>query len=492
MNQRHNATECVLLTGVGRSAIAVVAVTGPQAAEFLQHCFRPNHHKPLAAGQVRYGQWNPAALSADDQSSSESSPSSATEHSVVESNAVESNAGESIVVVPRQTGETAFSWNRPQAAGTQVAPADGKPEQLDFEIHCHGGQAAAERIVEDLIALGAVNRLPHPTEGLPSPLGRARHQNHDQRLIDEASEMLLRCPTAQTAAIALEQTRGALAAWRTNALGQLAADERAFSLITAQAKRLTKRGAVGLRLDQPWNLVLAGPPNVGKSSLLNAMVGYDRSITMDLPGTTRDVLEAQTVYQGWPMRLLDTAGLHHSDQPIERQGIESAIEAVKTADAVALVLQADTALETHPTAARQPATLDSHIVELLGQTSNEHDPQAAHRVLWVWNKCDLAGAPDMLPELPGTVALLDHWIETSATTPSGIEHFMSQLIRLLKEPLYTSLEAAQDASAASVSNDSGQATAVGPVPVCQRQQAALAQIAECTNANALRTLLQAL
>ena len=60
---------------------------------------------------------------------------------------------------------------------------------------------------------------------------------------------------------------------------------------------------------QPWRVVFGGPANVGKSSLINALVGYGRSIVHDLPGTTRDALTAATAIDGWPVELCDTAGL---------------------------------------------------------------------------------------------------------------------------------------------------------------------------------------
>ena len=481
MNRSHDATECVLLTGSGRSAIAVVAVTGPQAAMILQDCFLPNHHKPLAAGQVRYGQWNPELANVGNRDKAGSSQTTSADHS----------AGESVVVLPRFTGQKASTHDRSEVTtGPQTPHSAPESKPLEFEIHCHGGQAAAERIIADLIARGATQRVPHPTEGLPSSLASTDLQEHDQRLIDEATEMLLRCPTAQTAAIALEQSRGALVQWRRGALEHLADNEDAASSIIEQAKRLCQRGAVGQRLDQPWNLVLAGPPNVGKSSLLNAMVGYDRSITMDMPGTTRDVLEAQTVYEGWPIRILDTAGLHLSDQPIERQGIEYAIEAVAKADVVALVLQADSGV------AKQQAKLDSHIVDLLGRTNQSQACRSAHHVLWVWNKCDLAGAPQGLPELAGTEAISDDWIETSATKRTGIESLMSRITKHLIEPLLTPLFTEEtrvdQVSTASNAPNGGTNATFGPIPVCQRQQDVLAQIAECSNANALRSKLQAL
>ena len=85
---------------------------------------------------------------------------------------------------------------------------------------------------------------------------------------------------------------------------------------------------------------LCGRPNAGKSSLLNALLGEDRAIVTDVPGTTRDVLEGEIQLGGLPVRLIDTAGLRDSDDPVERLGVERARRAVREADAVLLALDA--------------------------------------------------------------------------------------------------------------------------------------------------------
>ena len=88
------------------------------------------------------------------------------------------------------------------------------------------------------------------------------------------------------------------------------------------------------------NAAIVGSPNVGKSSLLNAICGQDRAIVTDIEGTTRDVLDVQVNIRGCKVNLLDTAGIRESDDIIEKHGIRRSIDSIKSADIVLLVLDA--------------------------------------------------------------------------------------------------------------------------------------------------------
>ncbi len=102
-----------------------------------------------------------------------------------------------------------------------------------------------------------------------------------------------------------------------------------------------ERYAFGSRLAQGWKVVLAGPPNVGKSSLMNAIVGHDRAIVHPTAGTTRDWIESHTVVGGWPIRLTDTAGIRDTHDPIESAGVERSRLQLSQADLIMLVVAAD-------------------------------------------------------------------------------------------------------------------------------------------------------
>lgn len=94
----------------------------------------------------------------------------------------------------------------------------------------------------------------------------------------------------------------------------------------------------GVLLREGLNLVVAGRPNVGKSSLLNRLAGRDSAIVTDVPGTTRDVLREQIDIDGLPLHVIDTAGLRASDDPVEREGIRRAWKEIEAADLVLLLV----------------------------------------------------------------------------------------------------------------------------------------------------------
>lgn len=93
------------------------------------------------------------------------------------------------------------------------------------------------------------------------------------------------------------------------------------------------------------NLALVGKPNVGKSSLLNALLQQNKAIVSNIPGTTRDVVEGNLSIQGIPIRLLDTAGIHESEDAIERLGIEKSKESIEEADLILFIREAGTELD---------------------------------------------------------------------------------------------------------------------------------------------------
>lgn len=166
--------------------------------------------------------------------------------------------------------------------------------------------------------------------------------------VEEAQQVLARCLTARTAAIAMDQVRGAMVRWATKLLDDLDQDRSPIDAAKGQAERLLSAAPLTTRLAAPFWVVLVGPPNVGKSSLMNAIVGFNRSITLDAAGTTRDVLHADTVIDGLPIRLSDTAGIHETSQAIEQQAVAQTRSVAAEADLMLVVAEPGRACDADP------------------------------------------------------------------------------------------------------------------------------------------------
>ena len=110
--------------------------------------------------------------------------------------------------------------------------------------------------------------------------------------------------------------------------------ERARCAVADRLARLLATASEGERLREGALLVIAGPPNAGKSSLFNALLGRERAIVTEIPGTTRDAIEASTVIEGFPFRLVDTAGLRESGDRVERLGIAVSRQYLAAADLI--------------------------------------------------------------------------------------------------------------------------------------------------------------
>jgi len=198
------------------------------------------------------------------------------------------------------------------------------------EIHCHGGVVSSARILDALAAAGCT------IEPWPERLRRTA----GDPIQAEADVALAAATTRRTAAMLLDQRGGALRRAVEQIRETIASGELESS--ANQINALLRSAAIGLHLVNPWRVVLAGRPNVGKSSLLNALAGYQRAIVHDQPGTTRDVLAVETAIDGWPVRLIDAAGLRTTADPLEAAGVELARATLAGADVVVWVLDATT------------------------------------------------------------------------------------------------------------------------------------------------------
>lgn len=215
--------------------------------------------------------------------------------------------------------------------GDEVVAVVTRAEPPQVEVHCHGGPAASALVVNALMTAGAERR---------QPVAWVRHTSRSL-VAAEAEVDIMRATTVRTAEILLDQAQGSLEAETRQLLARLPFDP---ATVLQGIQTLIHRSAVGLRLVKGWKVVLAGRPNVGKSRLLNALAGYDRSIVDPTPGTTRDIVTIRTAFDGWPVELADTAGIRFSDDAIEAAGIASSRRRLEHADLVLLVLDRSTAL----------------------------------------------------------------------------------------------------------------------------------------------------
>ena len=146
-------------------------------------------------------------------------------------------------------------------------------------------------------------------------------------------------------------------------------------------EELLQKATQGALLNEGITIVLAGRPNVGKSSLMNRLLGYDRAIVSEIPGTTRDILAESIDIEGIPIRVVDTAGLRLAGDAIEREGIRRARKQIDEAQQVVLVVD-DRAIETAAEVMVEQAlptdrlTIVANKIDLSGGVAGERDASA--------------------------------------------------------------------------------------------------------------------
>lgn len=289
-----------------------------------------------------------------------------------------------------------------------------------LELHAHGGPVVLSLLLKRVCALGA-------RRARPGEFTERAYLNDKLDLAQaEAVADLIDAASEQAARAAQRSLRGEFSA-RVQALSEALIELRAYveaaidfpdeeldflgdgkvgerlAAIHERFVDLQRAAAQGSLLREGLTLVIAGRPNAGKSSLLNALAGHDAAIVTAVPGTTRDLLHEQITLDGLPLHIVDTAGLRDSGDVVEQEGVRRAWQAARSADHVLLVVDDAAGF----------AAGDRRILEEL---------PAGLTVTVVYNKIDLSGRESRRDEKqqPASVSL-------SARTGAGLDLLRAHL-----------------------------------------------------------------
>jgi tRNA modification GTPase len=295
------------------------------------------------------------------------------------------------------------------------------------EINCHGGMLTLRKTLELALAQGA--RLAEPGEFTRRAFINGRIDlSQAEAVID-----LIRSRTDESRKIAMEQLQGGLSAAITalrDRLTDVCANVEAYidfpedEIETASKSELSKsmkeisRELLSLLktydearfFREGLSTAIVGRPNVGKSSLLNALIRRDRAIVTEIPGTTRDVIEECLNIGGLPLKIMDTAGIRNSSDVAEKEGVARSLRSIETADLVIAIFDRSERLTVE----------DFEVIEKIKEKNG----------IIVLNKCDLPPvfAEDAISSRLAPFAL--HVLSISATRGDGLQE--------LKEAIFNS------------------------------------------------------
>jgi tRNA modification GTPase len=310
-----------------------------------------------------------------------------------------------------------------------LAPKTFTKEDV-VEINCHGGPVSLRQTLELILQLGA--RLAEPGEFTK----RAFLNGRIDLIQAEAVLDVIKAKTDRASLTALKQLEGGLsktietlrdATLAATALVEAFIDfpeeDIDFSLlnqlmddaqnIKTQLVSLIESSQSGRILREGLKTAIVGRPNVGKSSLLNALLGSDRAIVTDIPGTTTDVIEESINIQGFPIVFLDTAGIRQASNQIEEAGIYRTMKVMSEADLTLLVLD-------------NGAQLTKIEQDLMAQGQN---------MIAVLNKCDLPITLDA-NQIPQSISK----VRISATKGFGLDQLKSVI---LNQIIHSEIEGAE-------------------------------------------------
>jgi tRNA modification GTPase len=253
-------------------------------------------------------------------------------------------------------------------AADEVVLAVKRVEPIPWlEIHCHGGIEVVRLICDTLTA--------HGLQTCTWP--ELEQHTADDQIQAEAAIELSQALTVRTAAILLDQQQGAFARACRQILQCL--EDKNPTKAGALLGELLRWAPLGRHLTSPWKVAVLGAPNVGKSSLVNALAGFPRCIVAPTPGTTRDVVTTLIAVDGWPVELSDTAGLREATESLEAEGMQRARAAAAEADLCLWVLDASSP-PTWPEPPSSPVLLVINKIDLPAAWDSSKEASDAVRV----------------------------------------------------------------------------------------------------------------
>ena len=308
-------TICAIATPIGEGGISIIRISGNNALDIASNIFRPKNNqdiKNMKTYTMRYGN----ILNREN-------------NEIVDD-----------VILSYMKGPYSYT-------GENVV-----------EVNCHGGVVATNRVLNEIVKSGA--RLAEPGEFTKRAfLNGKLDLSQAEAVID-----IIRAKTELSMKSAIMQSKGSLSKeigeLRKYLLNVLALieyavdfteddediiDDNLLSQIKdginktiERIKKLLKNADEGKIIRDGLNMVIVGKPNVGKSSLLNALLREKRAIVTDIPGTTRDIIEEYINIDGIPVRIIDTAGIRDTEDTVEKIGVERSKEKIEEADLVVLMM----------------------------------------------------------------------------------------------------------------------------------------------------------
>lgn len=334
-----NDTICAVSTPAGCGGIAVVRVSGPQAIEIVDGVWRGRPLGETPGHTARFGRIvddRDGATLDEGVATVFRAPASFTGEDVVELSVhgsvyVQQALLELLCRQGCRLAEAGEFTRRAFAAGKMdLAQAEGVADVIASE------SAAAHRLAVTQMRGGFSRRL----------------EDLRERLVELASLLELELDFSEEDVEFADRSR----------LTALARE------VKGEVDRLHGSFSLGNAIKNGVPVAIVGVPNVGKSSILNMLLGEKRAIVSDIPGTTRDTIEDSAVIGGVTFRFIDTAGLRATDDPIERQGVERAVEALRRARVVVSVAAPDiTADEEYTSLLRETIPADAAIIRVLNK-----------------------------------------------------------------------------------------------------------------------------